>query len=470
MKAFLDQDFLLTNETAQKLFHNCAEQLPIIDYHCHISPKEIYENRKFDNITQAWLEGDHYKWRLIRSNGVREEEITGSKLSDRQKFQRFAEALPKAIGNPLYHWTHLELRRYFGCDLVLSGDTAEDIWNICNEKLKDDSMSVCGIIERSNVKLIATTDDPADDLIWHKKIKEERNYPFKVVPSFRPDKAIGIEKPEFDSYLKTLSKAGGTEINSMDTLFRVLGQRIEYFDLMGCRASDHGLEYVFYRKAEPGQADAVLKKRLNGETITAEEVEIYKTALLLFLAQQYSKRGWAMQIHYNALRNTNTKAFQTLGPDSGFDCMGSYSCANSLTELLDAMNREGYLPKTIIYSLNPNDNAMIDSAIGCFQSHEAPCKIQHGCAWWFNDTKTGMENQMISLANGSLLGNFVGMVTDSRSFLSYTRHEYFRRILCNLIGTWVENGEYPNDAACLEQIVKGICFENAEQYFGFRLD
>ena len=470
MKQFMDKDFLLSNDTAKALFHNYAEQMPIIDYHCHINPQEIYENRKFDNIAQVWLGGDHYKWRLVRSNGIGEKEITGGESTDRRKFQRFAEALPKAIGNPMYHWVHLELQRYFGCSLTLSGDTAEEIWNYCNEKLKDDSMSVRGIIERSNVKVIATTDDPVDDLVWHKKIKADKTCKFKVVPSFRPDKAIRIEKPEFKAYIKQLSDVSGKTVDTLDGLFAALAGRIDYFDEMGCRASDHALEYVFCRKASHEEADGVFKKALAGKTLTNDEIEIYKTALLLFLAEQYTKHGWAMQIHYNALRNNNSKTYALIGPDTGFDCIGSYNCGEGLVKLLDAMNDNDSLPKMIIYSLNPNDNAMIDSIIGSFQGTETPGKIQHGCAWWFNDSKDGMEKQLTSFATMSLLGNFIGMVTDSRSFLSYTRHEYFRRILCNLIGTWVENGEYPDDKKTLEKIVKGICFENAKTYFGFDID
>lgn len=465
MKPFLGEDFLLSGDTAKKLYHEYAENMPIIDYHCHISPKEIAENRRFDNIAQVWLGGDHYKWRLVRANGIEEKYITGTRSSDREKFQKFAETLPTAIGNPMIHWAHLELKRYFGCDLFLTGDTAEEIWNRCNEKLKDDSLSVRGIIRRSNVKVIATTDDPADDLVWHKKIREDPSCDFKVVPSFRPDRALRVEKPDFAEYIRTLARAAGAEIRSLDDLFSALAKRIDYFDSMGCRASDHALEYVFCR--QEGDADAVLKKALDGEALSREEIETYKTGLLLFLGEQYAKHDWAMQIHYNALRNNRTSLYRALGPDVGNDCMGDYACADGLVRFLDTLDGRGALPKMILYSLSPNDNAMIDSVIGSFQGPGTRGKLQHGCAWWFNDTRAGMESQMRSLANISLLGNFIGMVTDSRSFLSYTRHEYFRRILCNLIGGWVDGGEYPNDPALLGKIVRGISYENAKAYFNY---
>ncbi|QAT48765.1 glucuronate isomerase [Caproiciproducens sp. NJN-50] len=467
MKPFLDEDFLLLTDTAKRLYHEAAEGLPIIDYHCHISPKEIFENRRFDNIAQVWLGGDHYKWRLIRACGIDEKYITGTRSSDREKFQKFAEALPLAIGNPMIHWTQLELKRYFGCSLFLSGETAEEIWNLCNRKLKEDSLSVRGIIRTSNVEVIATTDDPADDLSWHQKISGDASCAFKVVPSFRPDKAIRVEKPEFAAYIRTLSQAHGIEIRTLADLFAALEKSIAFFDSMGCRASDHALEYVFCRNEGAEKADAVFQKALAGGELTVEEIEAYKTALLLFLGKQYVKYDWAMQIHYNALRNNRTSLYGLLGPDTGNDCMGSYACAEGLIRLLDAMDSQSALPKMILYSLSPNDNAMIDSVIGSFQGPGVRGRLQHGGAWWFNDSKGGMESQMTSLANLSVLGNFVGMVTDSRSFLSYTRHEYFRRILCNLLGTWVENGEYPCDFSYLTKIIRGICYENAKEYFRY---
>ena len=461
---FMTKDFLLKTETAKKLYHNYAAKMPIVDYHCHINPREIFEDRKFQNITQIWLGGDHYKWRLIRSNGVCEEEITGS-ASDREKFQHFAEMLPKAIGNPMYHWTHLELKRYFGYEGVLNGETAEEVWNLCNAKLKEDSMSVRNIIKKSNVALIGTTDDPIDTLEWHKKIAEDNSFETKVVPSYRPDKAINIEKAGFTDYLKQLGAVVGFEIKSVDDVKKALSLRLEYFCELGCRASDHGLDYVVYSVASEEEIEKIFQKALSGETICLEDADKYKTAIMLHLGKEYAKRNVVMQLHYNTQRNTNAKMFEKLGADTGFDCISTKNCGEQIVGFLNALYSEEKLPKTIIYSLNPQENEMIDTILGCFQGTEVEGKIQHGSAWWFNDTKTGMEKQLISLANLSLLGNFVGMLTDSRSFLSYTRHEYFRRILCNLIGEWVENGEYPNDEKQLGKIVEDICYNNAKKYF-----
>jgi len=465
MKRFMDEDFLLSNETAKTLFHEYAKQMPIIDYHCHINPEQIAKNYKFSSITEAWLGGDHYKWRMIRSNGVAEKYITGRESSDWEKFQKFAEAMPKAIGNPLYHWTHLELKRYFECKLTLSEDTAEEIWQLCNEKLAKDELSVCGIIDNSNVEVIGTTDDPADDLNWHKKIKAEGSCKAKVIPSFRPDKAMRIEKTEFREYIQKLSDVSGVKITSMDTLFDVLARRIAYFNELGCRASDHALEYVFYRDSSKAELEQIFQDALKGKVLSSKAVESYKTALLMFVGKQYKKYNWVMQLHYSALRDGNTNEYLVQGPDTGFDSIASYNCGEGIVRFLDALNKTGELPKTVLYSLNPNDNAMLGSILGNFQGTEVAGKIQHGSAWWFNDTKKGMEEQLTNLANLSVLGNFIGMLTDSRSFLSYTRHEYFRRILCNLIGTWVENGEYPNDIERLGKIVQNISYYNALKYF-----
>ncbi len=466
MKQFMDQDFLLSNETAKTLFHQYAAQMPIIDYHCHINPEEIAKDRKFDNIAQVWLGGDHYKWRLIRSCGVLEKDVTGAESTDREKFQKFAEALPKAIGNPMYHWTHLELKKYFGYDGVLNGETAEDVWNLCNEKLKTDALSVRGIIEQSNVKVIGTTDDPTDTLEWHKAIAADPTCKVKVVPSFRPDKAINIDKAGFADYMAKLADVSGKETKTFAGVCAALSARLDLFGSLGCKASDHGLDYVMCRPADEKTLDGILQKGLAGKPVTVEEAEQYKTGVLLFLGREYAKRGWVMQIHYGAIRNSNTKLFNKLGPDTGFDCIANTSCAEGIVRLMDCLQQEDLLPKTVLYSLNPNDNEMLDALIGCFQ--DAPCgKIQHGSAWWFNDTKTGMVAQLTSLANLSVLGNFIGMLTDSRSFLSYTRHDYFRRILCNLIGTWVENGEYPCDMEALGRMVQDISYNNAKEYFGF---
>ena len=467
MKAFMDENFLLTTETAQKLYHEHAAKMPIVDYHCHISPKEVYEDRHFDNITQVWLGGDHYKWRVMRSNGVDEYYITGG-APDREKFQKFAESLPRAIGNPMYHWCHLELKTYFGYDGVLNGDTAEEVWNLCNAKLAEPDMGVRGLIAKSNVAFIGTTDDPIDSLEWHKKLAEDDTMKTIVAPSFRPDKAVNIDKAGFTDYIPQLAKAAGVEIDSVAALKKALEARIAFFDSMGCRASDHGLDYVCYRPASDDEVEAVFAKAMKGEAVTVEEAEVYKTAMLLFFGRQYAKYGWVMQWHYNCLRNTNAEMFKKLGPDTGFDVINTINCVNGITGMMDALNATGELPKTILYSLNPGDDAMLDTILGAFQGTEVAGKIQHGSAWWFNDNKTGMIAQMTSLGNLGLLGNFVGMLTDSRSFLSYTRHAYFRRILCELIGGWVENGEYPNDEKTLATIVEDICYNNAERYFGIK--
>lgn len=461
---FITEEFLLTNETAKRLYHGYAENMPIIDYHCHINPQEIYENKKFDNITQIWLGGDHYKWRLIRSNGIPEEEITGS-ADDRTKFQRFAEMLPKAIGNPMFHWNHLELKRYFGYDGILNGETAEEVWQLCNKKLSEDNMSVCSIIEKTNVKMIGTTDDPVDSLEWHKKIAESGCCTAKVVPSFRPDKAVNIDKAGFCDYIKALSTAAETEIKTASDVKAALTKRLDFFCEHGCKATDHGLDYVPFAKATDNEVEEIFAKAMNGETVSAEEADKYKTSILLHLGREYAKRNIIMQLHFGVQRNTNTAMFNKLGPDTGFDCISTRNCSEAVTGLLNALAVDGLLPKTILYSLNPHDNELLDTVIGCFQGTQAAGKIQHGSAWWFSDTKSGMEAQLKSLANLSLLGNFIGMLTDSRSFLSYTRHEYFRRILCNLLGEWVEKGEYPNDEKTLGKLVEDICYNNAKRYF-----
>ena len=465
MKEFMDQDFLLETPTAQKLYHDYAEKQPIIDYHCHVDPKEIFENRRFENIYQTWLEGDHYKWRVMRSSGVEERYITGD-ASEREKFQKFAEALPKAIGNPMYHWCHLELRTYFGYQGVLNGETAQEVWDLSEKKLKEDGMDVRGIIRQSNVAMIGTTDDPTSTLEWHKRLKEDASFQATVAPSFRPDKALNIEKPGWKAFLQELGASAGVEITSLETLEQALKNRMDAFTQAGCRAADHGLDYVPYREASRQDVDAILQKGLTDEAVTLEETEQFKTALLVFCAEQYAKMGWVMQIHYNCMRNPNSAMFAKLGPDCGFDCMNNVNCGGALYALLDRLYRTNSLPKTILYSLNPGENEMLDTMIGAFQGTEAAGKLQHGSAWWFNDNKTGMQDQLISLANLSLLGNFIGMLTDSRSFLSYTRHAYFRRILCNLVGGWIENGEYPADMAAAGALIEDICYHNAKRYFG----
>ena len=463
--SLIHDDFLLQNETAKNLYHHYAKSLPIVDYHCHINPQEIAEDRKFDNITQIWLGGDHYKWRLIRSNGVPEQEVTGD-AGDRDKFQRFAEMLPRAIGNPMYHWTHLELKRYFDYDGVLNGDTAEEVWNLCNARLHEDSMSVRNIIRDSNVAMIGTTDDPVDDLRWHRQIAAEGSCTAIVAPSFRPDKAVNIDKPGFVPYIASLAAAAGMSITSASDVKEALSRRLAFFAANGCRSSDHGLDYAVYAPASEEEVESIFKKAMADAPVSRSEAEKYKTAILLHLGQEYRARGIVMQIHYGVQRNTNSVMFDSIGPDTGFDCISVRNSGEAITGFLNALNCAGGLPKTVLYSLNPHDNELLGSIIGCFQGSEIPGKIQHGSAWWFNDTKSGMEAQLRSLANLSILGNFIGMLTDSRSFLSYTRHEYFRRILCNLLGTWVENGEYPNDEKQLGALVQDICFFNAKRYFG----
>ena len=468
MKAFMDKDFLLSTPTAQKLYHDFAENTPILDYHCHINPKEIAEDRKFENITQVWLGGDHYKWRQMRSNGIDEYYITGG-ASDREKFQKWAETLEKAIGNPLYHWSHLELRKYFGYEGYLNGETAEEVWNLCNAKLQEDSMTVRNLIKQSNVKLICTTDDPVDSLEWHKVIADDKTFDVQVLPAWRPDKAMNLEKPEYLDYLKTLSEVSGVEVKSFKDLMKALSLRMDFFASMGCCVSDHALEYVMYAPASEEEIEKIFAGRLNGGSVSREDEMKFKTAFMTAVGKEYHKRNWVMQLHYGCKRDNNVFRYNQLGPDTGFDCINNYAPSEQMADFLNALSSTDELPKTILYSLNPNDNESIGTILGCFQGPETVGKIQQGSAWWFNDHKVGMMNQMISLANLGLLSNFVGMLTDSRSFLSYTRHEYFRRILCELIGGWVENGEYPDDYKALEKIVKGISFNNAVNYFGFDL-
>ena len=462
----MDKDFLLETETAQKLYHEYAAKMPILDYHCHINPQEIAEDRKFENITQVWLGGDHYKWRQMRSNGVEEKYITGD-ASDREKFQKWAETLEKAIGNPLYHWSHLELQRYFGYYGALNGETAEEVWNLCNAKLQEDGMSARNLIRQSNVTLVCTTDDPVDSLEWHEKIAADESFEVRVLPAWRPDKAMNLEKTDYLEYLKKLEVVSGVKIDSFASLIEALRIRMDYFAEHGCSVSDHGLEYVMYAPASEEEIEAIFAKRLRGEAVSRADELQFKTAYMVALGREYHKKNWAMQLHYGVKRDNNGMIFGKLGPDAGIDCINNYAPSSEMADYLNALAITDELPKTILYSLNPTDNAAIGTIIGCFQSEEARGKIQQGSAWWFNDNKQGMIEQMTSLANLGLLGNFIGMLTDSRSFLSYTRHEYFRRIMCNLIGGWVENGEYPADEKVLGRMVQDISYNNAVRYFGF---
>lgn len=471
MRQFMDEKFLLRNKTAEDLYFNYADmsKIPVIDYHCHINPQEIYEDKQFENITQVWLYGDHYKWRQMRVNGVEEKYITGD-ATDREKFQKWAEIMPRLIGNPLYHWSHLELRYYFGYQGNLNGDTAEEVWNLCNEKLNSKEFTVRNLIRKSNVKLICTTDDPIDSLKWHKLIKEDSSFDVKVLPAWRPDNAMNIDKPEFVSYINKLSEVSGVKVNDYKSLKEAIVSRMDFFAQNGCTVSDHGLDYVMYVPSSEEEVEAIFKKALGGASLTSEEADKYKTAYMVFLGKEYSKRNWVMQLHYGAKRNNNGYMYNLLGKDTGYDAINNYAPSAQLADYMDALAKDNCVPKTIIYSLNPNDDAAISTITGCFQGEGVRSKVQQGSAWWFNDHLTGMTNQIKSYAALSTLGNFVGMLTDSRSFLSYTRHDYFRRILCGIIGEWVENGEYPYEEKYLSEIVKGISYNNAVEYFEFDLE
>lgn len=466
MKAFMDKDFMLTTDTACELFHNFAEKLPIIDYHCHIDPKEIAEDRQFDNITQVWLGGDHYKWRFMRSAGIEEKYITGD-ATDYDKFRKWAQVLGRAIGNPLYHWSHLELQRYFDYFGTLNEDTADEVWEICNRKLNSPDMSAKNIIRRSNVDVVCTTDDPADSLEFHKTIAEDKDFTAKVYPAWRPDRAMNMEKPDYTDYIARLSSVSGANIASWDDLKAALVKRMEFFASMGCRVADHGLEHMYCSVTDEKTVSEIFAKRMNGGNITREELVSFKTMFLIFVSEQYRKLGWVSQLHAGAKRDNNTPMFDRIGVDTGFDCINSCTPSALLADFLNALEKKNALPKTIIYSLDPNDNQAIDTIIGCFQNSEAVSKIQHGSAWWFNDHESGMRDQIRSLASLGYLAGFVGMLTDSRSFLSYARHEYFRRILCDVFGTWVEEGKFPADMKALGQIVGDISYYNAKRYFGF---
>lgn len=471
MKNFMDKDFMLHNDTAKKLYHDFAADMPIFDYHCHLSPQEMYEDKPFESITQIFLDGDHYKWRYMRSMGLDEKYMTGHRTGNQQsdfdRFDAFCSALQYGIGNPLYHWTHLELQRYFGIDTVCRKDTAKEIFDKANEVIKDKKMSPSYLINNSNVAVICTTDDPIDSLEWHKKIAEKGHIKAKVLPAFRPDFMINIDKPTFTPYIEKLASAAGMAINSYDDMIKAAYNRIDFFHEAGCRISDHALDGVPY--CEGIDTDAVLKKAMGGEKITDDEIKGFKSSVLIDLAKKYTELDWAMQLHIGALRNNNTRMFDILGADTGFDSIADYSIAQDLSNLLNAMEKTDNLPKTILYTLNPKDNYVIGTMLGNFQGAGSGGKIQFGSGWWFCDQRDGMTDQMKALANLGALNKFVGMLTDSRSFLSYTRHEYFRRIMCNILGTWVEDGEFPCDMDTLETIVKGISFENAKNYFGIEI-
>ena len=463
MREFMCDDFLLMTDTAKTLYHNYAKNMPIYDFHCHLNPKEIYENKKYKNITEVWLGGDHYKWRAMRSNGVDERYITGD-ADDKEKFMKWAETIDECYGNPLFHWTHLELKRFFGIDLVLSKETAEEVWNLTNEKLATDKFTARELIKMSNVKTLCTTDDPIDSLEYHIALKEDKSFDVVVNPAFRPDKGIRIEKDEFIPWFNRLEEIYGEKINSIDKYTSALESRIEFFHQVGCRISDHALDPVVFEKGTKEEVNAILLKKLAGEELTEKEVKQFKTYVMIFLGKEYSKRKWVMQIHVGCIRNNSTRMFNKLGADTGYDAIDDELFLRALSKLLDTLDTTDELPKTIIYNLNPRDNEAIGTLIGCFQDGKTPGKIQFGSGWWFLDQKDGMTRQMTALANLGLLSRFVGMLTDSRSFLSYTRHEYFRRILCNLLGDWVERGELPNNIERLGKMVENICYNNVNNY------
>ncbi|WP_337102169.1 glucuronate isomerase [Paenibacillus sp. YIM B09110] len=465
-KGFMDDDFMLETPVAAALYHEYAKQMPIIDYHCHLSPKEIYENKKYRNISEVWLSGDHYKWRLMRANGIDEQLITGD-ASDYDKFYAFARTVPLMIGNPMYHWTHLELKRYFGINENLNADTAPMIWERVNAMLAGGSLGARDFIRKSNVQVICTTDDPVDSLEYHIQLKQDAAFDVKVLPTFRPDKGLDINGDHFLEWISKLERTSGIAVSDYEGLLAALENRVDFFHSVGCRVSDHGLNDVHFVGGTKEEAAAVFAKSLAGAKVNPNEEKLYKTALLVFLGKQYAKRDWAMQYHMNVLRNNNTPAFESLGPDAGYDSVNDGTLARPLSSLLDAIECGGSLPKTILYSLNPAQNHVIGSMIGNFQGGGIAGKMQFGSGWWFNDTKEGMIAQLKSLAELGLLSRFIGMLTDSRSFLSFTRHEYFRRILCNLLGEWVAKGEYPHDIETIGMIVQRICYHNAQEYFSF---
>ncbi len=466
MKKFMDKDFLLDTDTAKKLFHDFAENMPVCDYHCHLNPKEIFENKPPESITELWLSGDHYKWRAMRSCGVEEKYCTGD-ATDREKFQKFAYTLQYCIGNPLYHWAHIELQRYFGIDTPLNAKTADDIFDRANDAVKNGDFRPQSLIMKSNVKVVCTTDDPVDDLKYHKLLKDVTDFDCKVLPSFRPDKALNAHLDGFADYINTLAKAADVEIKSYKDVSTALLKRVDYFDSVGCRVSDQAFDYPPYAVAEEDEIDEIFSRAMKGEKITLAECDKYRTPILLALGEKYHDLGWAMEIHIGAMRNNNTLMFNRLGADTGFDSVGDCEIAQPLSRFLDALNVKDKLPKTILFNLNDKDNTVLGTMLGNFQSSDAESKVQFGPAWWFLDTMDGMTNQMKTLGNLGVLGKFVGMETDSRSFTSYGRHEYFRRIMCALLGRWVEDGWYAYDEDILKEIVQGISYNNAIKYFNF---
>lgn len=465
MRTIIHDDFILKNETARALYHQSAESLPIIDFHNHLNPQEIYEDRCYDNLAEVWLGGDHYKWRAMRANGVPEELITGDG-DPYEKFLAWADTVQNCIGNPLYHWTHLELKRYFGIDDVLTPETAPAIWEKCNALLKTPEYSIRNLLKMQNVEVLCTTDDPIDDLKWHKKLAEE-GFEIQVLPTFRPGRALDIEKDDFADYIAQLGERTDLEIHSLDDVLQALKKCLAYFIEAGCRVTDHSLESDFFLPASLEEADYIYQKRMSGETLSLEETAKYRGFVLTELGREYSRNNLVMQLHIGAIRNNSLRMFQHLGDDTGFDSLNDFNYAPQLSTLLNAMDLTEELPKTVLYYLNSKDADMLAAMAGNYQSNTQNIrgKVQLGSAWWFCDHKRGMERQMNALADTGLISTFIGMLTDSRSFLSFPRHEYFRRILCNLIGSWVEDGEYPADMPYLNTLVQNICYTNAKQYF-----
>ena len=467
MKKFMDQDFLLQTETAKRLYHDHAAKMPICDYHCHLSPKEIAEDKQWDNLGEIWLGGDHYKWRAMRTNGVSEEYCTGSK-SWREKFEKWAETVPQTIRNPLYHWTHLELQRYFDIDTVLSPETADEIFETATAKLRTPEFSARNLMRKMNVKTVCTTDDPVDSLEYHQQIAAD-GFEIKVLPTFRPDKAMDLTRPDvWKKYIQALECKSKLTIVNLDSLFEAIDKRHEFFHSVGCRLSDHGVTHVPDAEASTMELNIVFKKAFNGETVSEAESDAFQAAFLYEVGKMNHARGWAQQFHVGVFRNNNSRLFKALGPDTGFDSIADYRQGPGLIRLLDRLDSTGQLAKTLLYNINPSDNELMATMIGNYQDGSCPGKMQFGSGWWFLDQKDGMEKQMNALSALGLLSRFVGMLTDSRSFLSYPRHEYFRRILCNLIGRDVENGEIPDDEQLLGGMVENICYNNAVSYFGIK--
>lgn len=467
MKSFLNEDFLLQTETAKRLYHEFAKEMPIIDYHNHLPPQEIAEDKQFENLTQVWLYGDHYKWRAMRTNGIAERYITGV-ASDAEKFENWAATVPYTMRNPLYQWTHLELQRYFDIADILSPKTANSIYKQCNELLQTSEYSVRNLLRKMNVKVLCTTDDPVDSLEFHQQIQED-GLEISVLPAFRPDKAMAVENAAaFNAYVAKLEAAADLAISTFADFLDALKKRHDYFAEMGCQVSDHGLEQLYAEDYTEAEVITIFAKIRNGEELSHSEVLKFKSAMLILFAEWDWEKGWTQQFHLGALRNNNSRLLQTLGPDTGWDSIGDFSQAQALSRFLDRLDSQDKLAKTIIYNLNPRDNELMATMVGNFNDGSVVGKVQWGSAWWFLDQKDGMEKQLNALSNMGLLSRFVGMLTDSRSFLSYPRHEYFRRVLCNLFGNDVENGELPHDIEWIGQMVQNICYNNAKEYFQFK--